>query len=86
MASWSIVGCCARRTGAGRWRWLVKIPHTFRLEWPPKSGKFQEFPEIDQAKFFTVDAAAEKMHPAEYEFVQRLDEIVFAREGERRDG
>jgi predicted NUDIX family NTP pyrophosphohydrolase len=48
--------------------------NTFRLEWPPKSGKF------------TVDAAAEKMHPAEYESVQRLDEIVFAREGERRDG
>jgi predicted NUDIX family NTP pyrophosphohydrolase len=56
----------------------------FRMEWPPRSGKFQEFPEIDRADFFTLEAAAEKMHPAEFEFVQRLDEMVFAREGKRK--
>jgi predicted NUDIX family NTP pyrophosphohydrolase len=53
----------------------------FQPEWPPKSGKFQEFPEIDRAEFFTVVAAAKKMHPAELELVQRLEKIVM--EGEK---
>jgi predicted NUDIX family NTP pyrophosphohydrolase len=57
----------------------------FRREWPPRSGKFQEFPEIDRADFFTVEAAAEKMHPAELELVQRLNEMVFARKGKKNE-
>jgi predicted NUDIX family NTP pyrophosphohydrolase len=44
----------------------------FQMEWPPRSGKTREFPEIDRAAFFTLDAAREKMHPAEFEFVSRL--------------
>jgi predicted NUDIX family NTP pyrophosphohydrolase len=50
--------------------------NTFLLEWPPKSGKFKEFPEIDRADFFTVGAAAKKMHAAEFELLQRLEKIV----------
>ena len=50
--------------------------NTFRLEWPPKSGKMQEFPEIDRADFFTIDAAEKKMHPAEFIFVQRLEKLL----------
>jgi predicted NUDIX family NTP pyrophosphohydrolase len=46
--------------------------NTFEMEWPPKSGKMARFPEIDRADFFTLDAAREKMHPAEFEFVTRL--------------
>ena len=46
--------------------------NTFQMEWPPKSGKIREFPEIDRAAFFTVAAAREKMHPAEFEFLPRL--------------
>src|SRR5271168_3256759 len=53
----------------------------FQLEWPPKSGKFQEFPEIDRTEFFTVALAAKKMHPAELELVQRLEKMVM--QGER---
>jgi len=52
--------------------------NTFRLEWPPKSGKFEEFPEIDRANFFTVEAAATKMHPAEFELLQRLERLLSA--------
>ena len=48
----------------------------FRLEWPPKSGKFKEFPEIDRANFFTVGAAAKKMHPAEFELLRRLERKI----------
>jgi predicted NUDIX family NTP pyrophosphohydrolase len=50
--------------------------NTFQLEWPPKSGKFREFPEIDRGDFFTVSAAAKKMHPAELVFVTRLEEML----------
>jgi predicted NUDIX family NTP pyrophosphohydrolase len=52
--------------------------NTFELEWPPKSGKFQNFPEIDRADFFTVHAAKEKMHTAEYTLVERLQALVHA--------
>ena len=50
--------------------------NTFRMEWPPHSGKFQEFPEIDRADFFTEQAAKVKMHPAEFEFLPRLRGIL----------
>jgi predicted NUDIX family NTP pyrophosphohydrolase len=46
----------------------------FEMEWPPKSGKKAVFPEIDRADFFTVKAAREKMHPAEFEFLTTLEE------------
>jgi predicted NUDIX family NTP pyrophosphohydrolase len=46
--------------------------NTFQMEWPPRSGKTREFPEIDRAAFFTAEAARHSMHPAEFEFVTRL--------------
>ncbi len=49
--------------------------NTFTMEWPPRSGKRKEFPEVDRAAFYTVEAAREKMHPAEFEFVTRLREL-----------
>ncbi len=52
--------------------------NTFEMEWPPKSGKKKEFPEIDQAGFFGVEAAREKMHPTEFAFVERLAKLLNA--------
>jgi predicted NUDIX family NTP pyrophosphohydrolase len=49
--------------------------NTFTIEWPPRSGKQREFPEIDRADFFAIDAAREKIHPAEYDFVLRLQSL-----------
>jgi predicted NUDIX family NTP pyrophosphohydrolase len=49
--------------------------NTFEMEWPPKSGRMATFPEIDRAGFFTLEAAREKMHPAELEFLSRLKNI-----------
>jgi predicted NUDIX family NTP pyrophosphohydrolase len=46
--------------------------NTFELEWPPRSGKMREFPEVDQARYFSVDEALIKMHPAELPLVERL--------------
>lgn len=52
--------------------------NTFEMEWPPRSGKQREFPEIDRAGFFTVAAAREKMHPSEFEFLLRLEKLLSA--------
>jgi predicted NUDIX family NTP pyrophosphohydrolase len=50
--------------------------NTFEMEWPPKSGKRAQFPEIDRAGFFTVERAKEKMHPAEFEFLTRVEKLL----------
>jgi len=47
-----------------------------QMECPRRSGKMREFPEIDLAAFFTIQAAREKMHPAEFAFVTRRAELV----------
>ena len=35
--------------------------NTFTMEWPPRSGKMREFPEVDRAEWFPVDVAREKI-------------------------
>jgi predicted NUDIX family NTP pyrophosphohydrolase len=46
--------------------------NTFEIEWPPRSGRKQTFPEIDRTAFFNQAAAEKKMHPTEFEFLSRL--------------
>jgi predicted NUDIX family NTP pyrophosphohydrolase len=46
--------------------------NTFSLEWPPRSGKQREFPEVDRARYFGVIEATQKMHPAELPLLERL--------------
>ena len=48
----------------------------FEMEWPPRSGKLKEFPEIDRAEFFTEDIARRKMKPAQTPFLDRLRAAV----------
>ena len=37
------------------------VSNTFSLEWPPRSGRMQEFPEIDDARWFPVEVARSKV-------------------------
>jgi predicted NUDIX family NTP pyrophosphohydrolase len=46
--------------------------NTFEMEWPPKSGRMQEFPEIDKAEWYSLTQAAQKLIPAQAEFLKRL--------------
>ena len=46
--------------------------NTFAMEWPPRSGRTQEFPEIDRAEWFSVEDARAKLNPAQAEFLDRL--------------
>jgi predicted NUDIX family NTP pyrophosphohydrolase len=50
--------------------------NAFMLEWPPKSGKQREFPEVDRAEWLTPEAAAEKILRGQAVFLQRLAEIL----------
>ena len=44
----------------------------FEIEWPPRSGKRKQFPEIDQALFFSEEVARRKIKPAQVPFLDRL--------------
>ena len=46
--------------------------NTFEIEWPPKSGKKQKFPEIDKAAWFPLEAASPKLHQGQAIFLERL--------------
>lgn len=47
-------------------------PGTFTLEWPPRSGRMREFPEIDRAAWFDVDTARGKLVNGQLGFLDRL--------------
>jgi predicted NUDIX family NTP pyrophosphohydrolase len=56
--------------------------NTFSMEWPPKSGRQQEFPEVDKAEWFNVEAARRKILKGQAPFLDQLlakekDELSF---------
>ena len=53
--------------------------NTFKMEWPPRSGLFAEFPEVDRAEFFGLEAAKEKINPAQAPLLDELREKLAAR-------
>jgi predicted NUDIX family NTP pyrophosphohydrolase len=48
--------------------------NSFEIEWPPRSGKMQAFPEIDRAEWFDLPAAHEKVLEGQRPFLDRLAE------------
>jgi predicted NUDIX family NTP pyrophosphohydrolase len=50
--------------------------NTFELEWPPRSGRVQEFPEIDRAAWVTVDVARAKLVKGQVPLLDRLLEFL----------
>jgi predicted NUDIX family NTP pyrophosphohydrolase len=46
--------------------------NTFDLEWPPRSGRIQAFPEVDRGGWFSVDAARRKLSRGQDELIDRL--------------
>jgi predicted NUDIX family NTP pyrophosphohydrolase len=57
--------------------------NTFAMEWPPRSGTQQEFPEVDRAEWFDLEQARAKILPAQAEFLDRLLERLGSGGGER---
>lgn len=48
------------------------VPGTFTLEWPPRSGRLQEFPELDRVAWFGIDDARPRIVRAQEAFLDRL--------------
>ena len=55
------------------------VPGTFEMEWPPKSGRRQSFPEVDRAAWFGAEEARRKIVPAQAAFIDRLLAIIPAK-------
>lgn len=49
--------------------------NSFEIEWPPRSGRRQSFPEVDRAAWFTPDEARQKINAAQKPFIDRLEEL-----------
>jgi predicted NUDIX family NTP pyrophosphohydrolase len=50
--------------------------NTFEMEWPPRSGKTQEFPEIDRVAWFGLATARAKLNAAQTAFLDRLEDAL----------
>lgn len=48
------------------------VSNTFTMEWPPRSGRMTEFPEVDRAAWFPLDLAAEKLNRGQLALIERL--------------
>jgi predicted NUDIX family NTP pyrophosphohydrolase len=48
------------------------VSNTTVVQWPPRSGRTIEIPEVDRAEWFDLDTAAEKLNPAQVELLHRL--------------
>lgn len=53
--------------------------NSFTLQWPPRSGKLQEFPEVDRAEYFEMSTARIKINPAQVPLLEELDRKLKAR-------
>jgi predicted NUDIX family NTP pyrophosphohydrolase len=65
--AWAIEGDCDARAA----RSIV-----FKMEWPPKSGKEEEFPEIDKVEWFALDEAGRRILPGQAPFLAQLQALV----------
>ncbi len=57
--------------------------NTFSLEWPPRSGKMQEFPEIDRGGWFDLSTARTKLLPGQRGFLDQLQKFLAENQSEQ---
>jgi predicted NUDIX family NTP pyrophosphohydrolase len=55
------------------------VSNHFELEWPPKSGKTQTFPEVDKAAWFDIDTARIKINQAQIDLINELESKIIAK-------
>ena len=56
----------------GNWNPERLKSNVFEMEWPPRSGRRQHFPELDRAAWFTVAEARERILKGQAVFLERL--------------
>lgn len=64
--AWAVEGQCAPEQVRS---------NTFRMQWPPNSGTEMEFPEIDRADWFTLEAAAGKILRGQRDLLRQLQQL-----------
>lgn len=52
------------------------VPGTFTLEWPPRSGRQQQFPELDRAEWLDLDTARAKLVTSQRPLIDRLVDLL----------
>jgi predicted NUDIX family NTP pyrophosphohydrolase len=55
--------------------------NTFSLEWPPRSGRLAEFPEVDRAAWCSIDDALEKINKGQKPIIAALEALVVRSNG-----
>ncbi len=50
--------------------------NTFKIEWPPRSGKWQQFPEVDKGGWFYLEEARQKINAAQLAFLAELEILL----------
>jgi predicted NUDIX family NTP pyrophosphohydrolase len=65
--AWAFEGDCAAETIRS---------NTVNLEWPPRSGQFREFPEVDRAEWFRVDEAQRRINSAQVPLLDHLVQMI----------
>lgn len=65
--AWAVEGACDP---------AKLLSNTFTMEWPPRSGRQQEFPEVDRAAWFGYEEARKKINPAQAAFLEELRKVL----------
>jgi len=55
--------------------------NTFEMEWPPRSGNLESFPEVDRADWMAAERARQRLVRAQVDLVDRLEAAVLTRPG-----
>lgn len=69
VSCWAIEGDCDPATLRS---------NTFQMEWPPRSGKQKEFPEVDRWEWFVFPEAEKRILPGQRPFLQQLARLLLA--------
>jgi predicted NUDIX family NTP pyrophosphohydrolase len=81
--NWIELGSIEQKGGKTVYAWAFEgdLPdsfklksNTFEIDWPPRSGKLKQFPEVNGAEFLTEDVARRKINPAQIVLLNRLHE------------
>ena len=60
----------------GDWEPGGLVSSSFEIEWPPRSGRKQQYPEVDRAEWFSLDIARDKILKGQAVFLDRLAELL----------
>ncbi len=72
------------KSGKKVFAWIIEknieaeniVSNNFEMEWPPRSGKFQSFPEVDKGEWMTIEKAKKKINVGQESFLEQLQLIL----------